>query len=411
MASRGRSPQYDNRSPTRSPSPSRGRSRPPSFSPKSNHARSNSPLQQRYSRSLSRYGGGSVSPPGRGNEHRHGSPSPGRDLNRHDRVNDRSRSATPVRSTKVASKARGAVMPHKSTANVEDVLLQIVVERLTKNVNEDHLYEIFGQFGQIRDLDLPMSRICKFNRSHGSSIRFVPMLEADSISGLMQLVQTVEPLTFCLWTSWMPKLRLHTCTRPSSMVPPSMSPSFCHAKSSLRRRPRQDVAAASTRETLRMRLREAVVGGGHQAVLAAPAPLTHTGRPQCQEADPGPPTMATDDTAAALPARAGRDRSHRLSGAAKVGGTDGKDKEEAASVVVAEMAAVSASGTLVWVAEGTMAVRMAGGATNTRPANGAIFETVAGSAIGRYHAAGAGADAGAVQMGTWEHRNDRYGKS
>ncbi len=37
---------------------------------------------------------------------------------------------------------------------------QIVVERLTKNVNEDHLWEIFGHYGHIRDLDLPLNRQC-----------------------------------------------------------------------------------------------------------------------------------------------------------------------------------------------------------------------------------------------------------
>ncbi|ROT40958.1 hypothetical protein SODALDRAFT_322204 [Sodiomyces alkalinus F11] len=36
---------------------------------------------------------------------------------------------------------------------------EIVVERLTKNINEDHLYEIFGQFGPVKDLDLPISRL------------------------------------------------------------------------------------------------------------------------------------------------------------------------------------------------------------------------------------------------------------
>ncbi|KAJ9148205.1 hypothetical protein NKR19_g5968 [Coniochaeta hoffmannii] len=41
---------------------------------------------------------------------------------------------------------------------------KIVVERLTKNVNEDHLYEIFGEYGQIRDLDLPMNRTFGTNR-------------------------------------------------------------------------------------------------------------------------------------------------------------------------------------------------------------------------------------------------------
>ena len=39
-------------------------------------------------------------------------------------------------------------------------MAQIVVERLTKNVNEGHLREIFGAYGSIRDLDLPMNRQC-----------------------------------------------------------------------------------------------------------------------------------------------------------------------------------------------------------------------------------------------------------
>jgi RNA recognition motif-containing protein len=38
--------------------------------------------------------------------------------------------------------------------------MQIVVERLTKNVNEDHLFEIFGEYGEIDDLDLPVNRSC-----------------------------------------------------------------------------------------------------------------------------------------------------------------------------------------------------------------------------------------------------------
>ncbi len=54
------------------------------------------------------------------------------------------------------------VSPHPFDAN-SDVLTttsQIVVERLTKNINEGHLREIFGFYGEIRDLDLPMNRQC-----------------------------------------------------------------------------------------------------------------------------------------------------------------------------------------------------------------------------------------------------------
>ncbi|CAI0647013.1 unnamed protein product, partial [Colletotrichum noveboracense] len=41
---------------------------------------------------------------------------------------------------------------------------KIVVERLTKNINEGHLEEIFSQFGPIKDLDLPINRTYGTNR-------------------------------------------------------------------------------------------------------------------------------------------------------------------------------------------------------------------------------------------------------
>lgn len=40
---------------------------------------------------------------------------------------------------------------------------QIVVERLTKNVTEEHLREIFGQYGPIDDMDVPLSRQCRLS--------------------------------------------------------------------------------------------------------------------------------------------------------------------------------------------------------------------------------------------------------
>lgn len=49
----------------------------------------------------------------------------------------------------------------QSSQPANRISMQIVVERLTKNVNEDHLYEIFGQYGEIDDLDLPVNRQCE----------------------------------------------------------------------------------------------------------------------------------------------------------------------------------------------------------------------------------------------------------
>jgi RNA recognition motif-containing protein len=39
---------------------------------------------------------------------------------------------------------------------------QIVVEKLTRNVNEAHVREIFGRFGDIEAIDMPLNRQCKF---------------------------------------------------------------------------------------------------------------------------------------------------------------------------------------------------------------------------------------------------------
>ena len=38
---------------------------------------------------------------------------------------------------------------------------QVVIEKLTKNVNEAHIREIFGTFGTIQDIDMPVNRQCK----------------------------------------------------------------------------------------------------------------------------------------------------------------------------------------------------------------------------------------------------------
>lgn len=45
-----------------------------------------------------------------------------------------------------------------------------MVEKLTKNMTEDHLYEIFGTFGEIEKIDMPINRTCKrFNSCNCSA--------------------------------------------------------------------------------------------------------------------------------------------------------------------------------------------------------------------------------------------------
>ncbi|KAJ5734198.1 hypothetical protein N7493_002984 [Penicillium malachiteum] len=51
---------------------------------------------------------------------------------------------------------------------------QIVVEKLTKNVTEAHLREIFGSFGDIEHLELPMNRAFMTNRGTAYIIYYDP---------------------------------------------------------------------------------------------------------------------------------------------------------------------------------------------------------------------------------------------
>ena len=161
-----------------SPSPERGRSRTCSHTPTG--AKHQSPVQDHSPRrsisprsaSRSRSPARTLSPRdvGRRNGVKGGrarsrspsrTPSRSRSEGREGRkYRDRSytRSASPVpRSSKV-------VQQPCSDDRSTDVL-QIVVERLTKNVNEGHLREIFGAYGVIREIDLPMNKQCKSLRT------------------------------------------------------------------------------------------------------------------------------------------------------------------------------------------------------------------------------------------------------
>ena len=146
-------------------SPSRGRSKSPSHTP---------PSARPPPRSLSRSPSHSRSPrrsisPRSNSDSRSRSPTPLlRDTrNGHRAHRDISRSPTRSRSPSrgagdrryrersyTRSLSRHSRGPQSS---------KIVVEKLTKNVNEAHLREIFGSYGQIESLDMPVNRQCAFS--------------------------------------------------------------------------------------------------------------------------------------------------------------------------------------------------------------------------------------------------------
>lgn len=66
----------------------------------------------------------------------------------------KSRSGSPARRSR--SPAQRSPPPPRSS--------KIVVEKLTKNVNEAHLRDIFGAYGELREIDLPMNRQCRWNQ-------------------------------------------------------------------------------------------------------------------------------------------------------------------------------------------------------------------------------------------------------
>ncbi len=142
-------------------SPLRDRFESRSPTPKSRYSQSPSPVRRRRSPTRS------PSPlPRRNGRFRSESRGPSRDRedrddhDERDIPEDRGRSESPLRgSTKVSQSAKSSIPA--LLIQVVRFHLQIVVEKLTKTINEDHLQEIFGQYGPIRDLDMPVNRQCK----------------------------------------------------------------------------------------------------------------------------------------------------------------------------------------------------------------------------------------------------------
>lgn len=173
----------------------RSRTRSRSVEPRS---RTRSRSDSRNRRSPSR---DSRTPPRRNGRYRDDSPSRSRSRGRgrdDSRLRSRSRSLTrsesPLKSTKVSCHIACACEPHDGECHV-DLYNQIVVERLTKNVNEDHLREIFGQYGPIEDLDLPINRSCKYSTPHQAVCR--DCSEANLHASTLQTARTAERHTSC----------------------------------------------------------------------------------------------------------------------------------------------------------------------------------------------------------------------
>ncbi|EPS30852.1 hypothetical protein PDE_05804 [Penicillium oxalicum 114-2] len=140
-SSRGRSPM---RSPDRNPVKS-----PRAHDRSRSYSRSATPDRHRRTRSRSH----SISRDRSPSRSASGSRSPARGGRRY-RSTSYSRSPSPVQSPPRSSK--------------------VVVEKLTKNVTEAHLREIFGSFGDIEYIDLPMNRSFMTNRGTAYILYYDP---------------------------------------------------------------------------------------------------------------------------------------------------------------------------------------------------------------------------------------------
>ncbi|MCJ1324778.1 hypothetical protein MMC10_001440 [Thelotrema lepadinum] len=99
--------------------------------------------------------------------------TPSRTPSDRDRRNGRkTRSRSPLRESRDDRRFRERSNDRGRSRSLERdgpamISTKIVVEKLTKNVNEGHLQEIFGSYGPIKEIDLPMNRQFNTNRGTG----------------------------------------------------------------------------------------------------------------------------------------------------------------------------------------------------------------------------------------------------
>ncbi|CAG8948942.1 hypothetical protein HYFRA_00002070 [Hymenoscyphus fraxineus] len=113
-------------------------------------------------------------------------------------VSPRSTSRNPRRNGRYRSESRSASRG-RSPSPIRST--KVVIEKLTKNVTEDHLREIFGTYGHIRDLDMPMNRQFHTNRgtayilytSEADAEAAIAHMHESQIDGAMINVSIVLP--------------------------------------------------------------------------------------------------------------------------------------------------------------------------------------------------------------------------
>ncbi|KAI9803100.1 MAG: hypothetical protein M1833_001170 [Piccolia ochrophora] len=147
--------------------PSRGRS--PSRTPTARShspSRSHSPRRSISPRSVSRSRRASRTPSSRGARRRNGTRRTGNWERSTSRSPVRGRSGSPSRRPRRYRSSSGTRSPSRGgrSASPAPRSAKVVVEKLTKNVNEGHLREIFSTYGPIKELDMPMNRQFMTNR-------------------------------------------------------------------------------------------------------------------------------------------------------------------------------------------------------------------------------------------------------